>query len=196
LDDAVFTKPQFEEFASALADHGIEIEDCNYYTVKNKISSPLCSLLQEEVSGTHPHLAASSKQAGFDDLFAGQIHLTFPVRYQLEACLSNGYIKEHNVTNVFLKKLASTPPNQAVYILEKVVDKQQVYYDPMEIFKIRLRGKGEKQVPSYCILQRSAIITPTMVHVASPMRCGPLHTCQVLRRKDRRNSSKHAEPQG
>jgi RNA-dependent RNA polymerase len=169
LDDAVFTKPQFEEFASALADHGIEIEDCDYYTVKGKISSPLCSLLQEEVSGTHPHLAASSKQAGFDDLFAGQIHLTFPVRYQLEACLSNGYIKEHNVTDVFLKKLASTPPNQAVYILEKVVDKQQVYYDPMEIFKIRLRGKGEKQVPSYCILQRSAIITPTMVHVATPM---------------------------
>jgi RNA-dependent RNA polymerase len=169
LDDTVLTRPQFEEFASALADHGVEIEDCNYYTVKDKITSPLSALLQEEISVTHPNLSPPSKQAGFDDLFAGQIHLTFPVRYQLEACLSNGYIKEHNVTRTFLEKLASTHSDQALYILEKVVDKQQVYYDPMDIFKIRLRGKGEKQVPSYCILQRSAIITPTMVHVASPM---------------------------
>jgi RNA-dependent RNA polymerase len=125
--------------------------------------------LQEEISGTHPHLASSAKDFGFDELFADQIHLAFPVRYQLEACLSNGYIKEHNITNDFLEILASMDQDQAIYALEKVVDKQHVYYNPMDIFKIRARGKVEKQVPSYCTLQRSAIITPTMVHVASPI---------------------------
>jgi RNA-dependent RNA polymerase len=100
---------------------------------------------------------------------SSQFHLTFPVRYQLEACLSNGYLKDHSITTQFLNQLTLLDQCKAVYLLEKVADKQQVYYDPMEIFKIRLKGCLEKKVPNYCILQRSAIITPTMIHVASPV---------------------------
>jgi RNA-dependent RNA polymerase len=129
----------------------------------------LWSLLQEEISGTHPHLEPSPEGSIFNELFEGQNHLTFPVRYQLEACLSNGYLKEHNITSRFLDQLASMDTRRATHILEKVVDKQQVYYDPMEIFSIRIKGSLDKMVPSYCVLQRSAIITPTMIHVASPM---------------------------
>jgi RNA-dependent RNA polymerase len=165
----VFTKPQFKEFASALADHGVEIEDCHDYTVKDRMDSPLWTLLQEEISGTHPHLESSSVSSDFDGLFAGQIHLTFPVRYQFEACLSNGYLKEHTITKDFLDKLATLEPRRAVDILEKVFDKQRVYYDPMDIFRIRIKSSLDKEPPSYCILQRSAIITPTSIHVASPM---------------------------
>ncbi|KAF1913648.1 RNA dependent RNA polymerase-domain-containing protein [Ampelomyces quisqualis] len=169
LDNVVFTRPQFSEFAAALADHGVEIKDCVDYHIKARLPSPLWTILQEEITGTHPHLESRSVGSGFDDLFAGQIHLTFPVRYQLEACLSNGYLKEHNVTTDFLEKLAALEAHRAIYILEKVVDKQQVYYNPMEIFKIRAKGSLKKKVPSYCILQRSAIVTPTMIHVASPI---------------------------
>jgi RNA-dependent RNA polymerase len=165
----VFTRPQFREFADALADHGVEIKDCHDYTVKDRIESPLRTLLQEEISGTHPHLDSSSVSSNFDGLFAGQTHLTFPVRYQFEACLSNGYLKEHTITTEFLEKLASLESHRAVHILEKVCDKQQVYYNPMDIFKIRIKGSLDKNVPSYCILQRSAIITPTSIHVASPV---------------------------
>jgi RNA-dependent RNA polymerase len=169
LDDIVFTKPQFIEFADALADHGVDIKDCPNYTIKNRIASPVWTLVQEEISGTHPHLEPLSTQSGFDDLFAGQTHLTFPVRYQLEACLSNGYLKEHRITAEFLEKLASLDPRRAMYVLEKVVDKQQIHFDPMDIFKIRVKGSLDKKVPGYCILQRSAIITPTSIHVASPI---------------------------
>jgi RNA-dependent RNA polymerase len=125
--------------------------------------------VQEEISGTHPHLEPLSTQSGFDDLFAGQTHLTFPVRYQLEACLSNGYLKEHGVTAEFLEKLASLDPRRATYVLEKVVDKQQVYFDPLDIFNIRVKGSLDKKVPGYCILQRSVVVTPTSIHVASPI---------------------------
>jgi RNA-dependent RNA polymerase len=52
----VFTKPQFKDFASALADHGVEIKDCHDYAVKEKIEFPLSILLEEEISGTHSHL--------------------------------------------------------------------------------------------------------------------------------------------
>ncbi|KAI4956156.1 hypothetical protein J4E91_000367 [Alternaria rosae] len=169
FDPKVMTGLKFKEFSDALADHGVAIEDLDEYTIKDMVPSPLWSLLQEEISGTHPHLELTSNSKGsvFEDLFAGQFHLSFPVRYQLEACLSNGYLKEHNITSDFLEKLAALDPRRAVYILEKVVDKQHVHYDPMEIFSIRIKDLAKK-VPSYCVLQRSVVITPTMMHVASP----------------------------
>jgi RNA-dependent RNA polymerase len=168
LDNATFSRPQYIEFANALADHGVNIKDCPDYITKGRAPSPLWTLLQEEISGTHPHLEPPSTTSGFSNLFAGQTYLPFPVRYQLEACLSNGYLKEHTMSTEFLEKLAKDS-FQATQILEKVVDKQQVYYDPMEIFRIRSQGSLDKKVPSYCLLQRSAIITPTMIYVASPI---------------------------
>jgi RNA-dependent RNA polymerase len=169
FDAEVMAGPKYKDFSDALADHGVMIENLDEYTIKDKTVSPLWSLLQEEISGTHPHLEATSNSKGsaFDDLFAGQFHLAFPVRYQLEACLSNGYLREHNITSDFLEKLTTLDPRRSVYILEKVVDKQHVYYDPMEIFDIRVKNL-DKKIPSYCVLQRSVTITPTMMHVASP----------------------------
>lgn len=170
FDATVMTGPKFKDFSDALADHGVVIEDLGEYTAKEHAASPLWSLLQEEISGTHPHLEPmpNSKGSVFDDLFAGQVHLSFPVRYQLEACLSNGYLKEHSITSDFLEKLVAMDPRRAVYILEKVVEKQHIYYDPVEIFSIRVKG-FVKKVPSYCVFQRSVTITPTMMHVASPI---------------------------
>ncbi|KAI4629730.1 uncharacterized protein J4E87_002916 [Alternaria ethzedia] len=168
FDATVMTGPKFKDFSDALTDHGVAIENLDEYTIQDMAPSPLWSLLQEEISGTHPHLESTpSKGSVFEDLFAGQFHLSFPVRYQLEACLSNGYLKEHNITSDFLEKLTAMESHRAVYILEKVVDKQHVYYDPMEIFGIRIKDLVKK-VPSYCTLQRSVVITPTMMHVASP----------------------------
>jgi RNA-dependent RNA polymerase len=170
FDSAVLAGPKFEQLSDALTDHGVAIENVDQYTIRDDVASPLWSLLQEEISGTHPHLGltSKSKESVFDDLFAGQIHLSFPVRYQLEACLSNGYLKEHNITNGFLERLALMEPAHAIYLLEKVVDKQHVYYNPMEIFGIHTKD-SPKKIPSYCVLQRSVIITPTMMHVASPI---------------------------
>jgi len=170
FDATDLTGLKFKEFSDALADYGVTIEYLDQYTIKPKVASPLLSLLQEEVSSTHPHFEStpSPKQSVFDVLFASQMNLDFAVRYQLEACLSNGYLKEHNITSEFLEKLNALDPRRAIYLLEKVVDKQHTYYDPMEIFGIRIKSL-DKKVPSYCILQRSVVITPTMMHVASPV---------------------------
>lgn len=169
FDGKVFAQPQFREFAQALADHGIVIEDHDDYIVKDRTNSPLWTLLEEEIAGTHPHLEPATETNIFDSLSDARIHLPFPVRYQLEACISNGCLQEHNMGIEFIDKLATLEPRRALYILEKVMDKQRTYYDPMDIFKIRVKGALEKKVPGYCILQRSAIITPTMIHVASPI---------------------------
>ena len=126
------------------------------------------NLLQEEIVGTHSHLEPNSKDFGFDSLVERQIHLAFPVQYQLDVCLSNGYLKLHTITSEFLEKLALLEPSRARNILEKVADRQQVYYNSMDIFELRVKSRHEKQVPAHCTLQRSATITPTMTHVMSP----------------------------
>ncbi|KAF2867202.1 RNA dependent RNA polymerase-domain-containing protein [Massariosphaeria phaeospora] len=160
--------PQFLEFTDALADHGITTRDAVVNTFEEKSASPLANILQEEVSATHAHFRPSSHGSTFDEL-TSQVTLRFPVRYQLEVCLSNGYLKEHNITREFLERVAHTDPAHIIYILEKVASKQQVYYDPMDIFEIRPKGDSTKKVPNYCVLARSAIITPTMIHVSTPV---------------------------
>ncbi len=156
------------DFHRALADFGVVIEEIDNYTVKDRIAPHIWLALQEEIAGTHPHLEPASNESTLHDLFTSQIHLAFPIRYQLEVCLSNGYLKEHTITREFLAKLASLGPRQAEYILEKAAERQATYYNPMDIFGIRIRGNAERSLPSYCTLQRSVVITPTMMHVATP----------------------------
>ncbi|EUC47688.1 hypothetical protein COCMIDRAFT_24397 [Bipolaris oryzae ATCC 44560] len=170
FDNPSLSGPQFKNFSDALTDHGVEIKDLIDYPTKRKIPSPLWSLLSEEIYGTHPHLDVTPSNQGmdFNNIFARQAHLSFPVRYQLEVCLSNGYIKEHTITIGFLKKLETLESQRAVHILEKVADRQKIYYNPMEIFDIPIKSTKRK-IPSYCLLQRSVTITPTMMHVATPV---------------------------
>lgn len=169
LDTTIIDGPRLEDFKSALTDHGVTITVGTHYTCKHKTVAPLWALLQEEISGTHPHLDPSSSKFAFKELFINQIHLSFQVRYQLEVCLSNGYLKEHSITREFLEFLRDTNVDEAICLLENITSKQKVYYDPMEIFKIPVRGPRRKKVPSYCVLSRSANVTPTMIHVTSPV---------------------------
>ncbi|KAF2632565.1 RdRP-domain-containing protein, partial [Macroventuria anomochaeta] len=168
FDNGTLPGPKFKEFRSALVDFGVTFQDCDQFTISSGHPSSLSNMLGEEFTGTHSHLKASHKTSFFEDFAVDQVHLTFPVRYQLEACLSNGYIKESSVTRDFLTKLASMDARRAIHILEKVVDKQYVYYDPMDIFKIRLKITSQRSIPKHCVMERSVNITPTMMHVASP----------------------------
>ncbi|KAF9698680.1 hypothetical protein EKO04_002950 [Ascochyta lentis] len=169
FDNDTLSGTQFEEFRSALSDFGVTMEDSDQFTTSPGHQSLLSEILGEEFTDTHSHLESSHKASTFDDLFSDQVHLAFPVRYQLEACMSNGFIKENSVTRDFLRKLETTDPARALHILEKVVDKQYVYYDPMKIFSIRTKGSLQRSIPKHCVMQRSVNITPTMMHVASPI---------------------------
>ncbi|KAF2176190.1 RdRP-domain-containing protein [Zopfia rhizophila CBS 207.26] len=166
---STLTESKFAEFSNALADHNVQIQDTKLYSVTEKTTTPLWSLLQEEMSSTHPHIKPSSSQSAFDDLVTNKITLSFPVRYQLEACLSNGWLKEQNITRDFLERLVAMDPLEAVYILENVDDKKMPYYDSMEIFNIRIKEELTKKLPNYCVLTRAANITPTMIRLTTPV---------------------------
>ena len=155
-------------------------------------------MLEDEHTGSHSHLKHSQKTSSIlDDLASDRVHLAYPVRYQLEACLSNGFIKESSVTRDFLRKLRLMDPHQAVHVLEKVVDKQHVYYDPMEIFNIRSKIMRQRSIPKHCVMQRSVNITPTMMYVASPiMEISNRITRQYLADADRFIRVKFSDEKG
>lgn len=162
---------KYEDFSGALTDHGVAVTCLEDYALLKGTSSPLRSLLEDETSGTHPHLERTEQNSAitFAELVAGKINLSFPVRYQLEACLTNGILNEYAMTREFLERLVSMNSSQAVLMLEKIMDQQRPYYNPLDIFNIRTKAAPAKKVPNYCILSRSANITPTMIHVGTPM---------------------------
>ncbi|KAF2752043.1 RdRP-domain-containing protein, partial [Sporormia fimetaria CBS 119925] len=165
----------FTNFTSALSDYGVPMRTQASYRVEGIPEAPLWDLLQEEkIATSHSalHLSTARIQpkasSALNDLSMEQIYLTFDVRYQLEACLSHGFLIEHTITPAFLERLSRTQEAEAQLLLEKVMDKQIIFYNPMDMFEIRLKSKAPKKAPEYCFLARAVNITPTMMHVQTP----------------------------
>jgi RNA-dependent RNA polymerase len=109
--------------------------------------------------------------SGLHELIAADTPLLrFPVRYQLEVCISEGVLNEHNMTKQFVDTLAVTEPTKAQALLEYVASKKKRIYNPMEIFNLRIIGDSASRlpIPHYCTYVRSATVTPTMVYFNSP----------------------------
>ena len=96
--------------------------------------------------------------------------LSFPVRYQLEVCISQGCLNEHNLTKDFVDKLAEMEEVQAKDVLEFVASQKRRWYNPLEIFDIKIiKGSASRlKIPHYCAYTRSAVVTPTTVYYNTP----------------------------
>lgn len=99
--------------------------------------------------------------------------LPFEVRYQLEVCISKGILKEHNITQDFVKALydiASRDCTKAQNILEYIAEQDQHIWDPMAIFESKeaLAFSPKTDIPHYCAYSRKATVTPTTIYFSSP----------------------------
>ena len=96
--------------------------------------------------------------------------LGFPVRYQLEVCISHGYLNEHNLTPAFVKKLLGMNASEAQDLLEYVANNQKRIHDSMTIFDLRIvrNSKSRNKIPRYCVQIRSATVTPTTLYFNTP----------------------------
>lgn len=106
-----------------------------------------------------------------DELIVDSVPLlSFPIRYQLEVCISQGCLNEHNLTRDFVNKLVDTDDVTAQDILEYVANQKSRIYNPMEIFDIKIvRGTASRlRIPHYCTYTRSATITPSTVYYNTP----------------------------
>ena len=101
------------------------------------------------------------------------MYLPFEVRYQLEVCISREFINEHNVSKLFVKKLAEIASHDATKarnILEYVAAQEKRIYEPMSIFEVKeaLAFSAKTEIPHYCAYSRKATITPSTMYFSSP----------------------------
>lgn len=101
--------------------------------------------------------------------------LLYPIRYQLEVCISQNCLNEYNLTPEFIKRLIQLPDGKAISLLEHVADNKVRVYNPMDIFNIPLNSvpegtaalKRKREAKDYQIV-RKASITPSTVYYNTP----------------------------
>ncbi|KAI9740016.1 MAG: hypothetical protein M1818_004767 [Claussenomyces sp. TS43310] len=136
------------------------------------------------VTGTPPAiwsiinpLTLSPELAQFtDQWFHGEdTHITLPfeMSYQLEVCISQNLINEHNITKEFISRLgdlALKDPVKGRTVLEYIAEQEVRIYDPLSIFgdEEAFAYSPNSKVPHYCGYTRKATITPTMIYFSTP----------------------------
>ena len=98
--------------------------------------------------------------------------LSFSVRYQLEVCISQGRLNEHNLTKAFVQQLSELDERRALKILVHVAEQKTRVYDPMSLFALTsFRGASSSmpKIPRYCVHMRKATVTPSMIYFNTPV---------------------------
>jgi RNA-dependent RNA polymerase len=163
-DQDVVDSKRFAVLRDALRDFNVEIKrDDDFKVDVPKIQPvPVIWDICDEPEGT---------RAAIDELMGDSyILLPFSVRYQLEVCISNGYLNEYSANNeAFVRKLKDMDERKAVRLLEHIATEKKIYWNPMDIFGILFpKGSSNKKIPSYCCMMRAATVTPSMVYWDTP----------------------------
>lgn len=153
----------YNQARNAMQDYNVQFIHTNNFKVVPASSSTILDLLDDPVS----------KQTWSDwmkELTWGTTHsLAWSVRYQLEACISLGYINEWNLDGDFINELATMSEKRAQLKLELVVDSQRRFFTPKDIFNLPIPKRFlSRKTPKHCILQRSATVTPSTIYLSSP----------------------------
>ena len=114
----------------------------------------------------------SSPGTGLEEMMhANTPQMPFEIRYQLEVCLSQGFLNEHNLSEEFISTLLSMSIKQAQDLLEYIANHGKRLYDPMlSIQAMNRQGLlSRTKIPSYCAYVRSATVTPTTVYFQTPV---------------------------
>ncbi len=117
-----------------------------------------------------PILTRRKTKHGLDEL-TQEVGLAFRVRYQLEVCISHGFLNEHNLGRDFVTRLAKMKTDEARDVLEYVANHGRRIFDPMTLFTIKVsEGSALRaKIPHYCVYIRSATVTPTTVYIHTPL---------------------------
>ena len=153
---------QFTNMRQALRDYNVEILPFPGFRVALHNSPAVWQLLDRPRRMTN----------GMDDLAQDDMpRLAFEVRYQLEVCISHGYLNEYNLSRAFVNRLMSMSVGQARDLLEYVANQGKPVFNPMALFQLAV-GDGtllRSKIPHYCVYIRSATVTPTTVHFQTPI---------------------------
>ena len=145
----------------ALQDYNIEIIPFGPLRILQQVEPPVWEYLDKPIT---------PRQGSRDDMIDLDVHtdlqLAFPVRYQLEVCISNGYLNEHNLSQAFISRLRDMDVTKARDLLEYVANHAKRVFEPMLLFDLKVVDGAvlRSNIPHYCVYIRSATVTPTTVY--------------------------------
>jgi hypothetical protein len=98
--------------------------------------------------------------------------LNFEVLYMVECNISFNYLHDYNLSEGFFFLLAQLSTQSAITILETIYARKKRIYDPLtylrsEVTKLDVERKP-KHVPSYCVMMRKIVVTPTTMYILMP----------------------------
>ena len=154
----------------ALKEHNVKFESLDGFEFVPKEEPVLWDCLQQSASGRTS--ASNGKVVDRLTLLENQLveKDTFPVRYQLEVCLSQGYLNEHNLSRDFIDNLMAMDTRYAQEFLEYVANLGKRVYEPRKVLESHaaVGTRPTSRIPTYCTLVRSATVTPTMIYYNTP----------------------------
>ena len=176
VDDKSIDREKYRVFRAALRDYNVPIVKVEKFLIAQK-GEPAWDLLDASLTEHESTSNSSAAQVVFEHSLhsllnpkVNEIYLPFPVRYQLDVCISNGLINEHNITREFLETLSKTDHERSKHILERVALNSLRIFDPMDVFKLPVHRlpSMRSRIPENCVLIRSVIITPSTMILTTP----------------------------
>ncbi|KAI0883835.1 RdRP-domain-containing protein [Annulohypoxylon maeteangense] len=178
--------PNWAVMKPALQDFNIKIDykaPGEFSTVTTQVPSFWSKLEPQRPSNLGPN-SNLSLLADTED-----IHLPYNVRYQLEACISQGFLNEVDITTEFLQRLADLSKDHTrrrdrandllMYISQprtgsRLEDRDKLdekrIYDPMKLFKDKraMSHYPEISLPENTQWMRKVVVTPTTLYLTNP----------------------------
>lgn len=167
----IFNKTQqqnelFGRIGQALRDYNISVKEMTGFRIASHHEPAVWTYIDKPIATPHESIST------LEELLSEEIvpPLPFPVRYQLEVCISQGYLNEHNLSHEFVQKLMAIEPAKAQDILEYVANQEKRIFNPMKLFNLKIvKGSTSRpSIPHYCAYVRSATITPSTIHFNTP----------------------------
>lgn len=156
----------FDKIAQALRDYNISITEMKDFKTTSHCEPAVWSYIDQPVAAPHGH------KSTLEELLSESIipPLPFAVRYQLEVCISHGYLNEHNLSREFIDRLMNMDSTKAQDILEYIANQEKRIWDPMELFdwKVIKGSTSRPPVPRYCAYMRTATVTPSTIYFNTP----------------------------
>ena len=158
--------PQFGQMREALRDYNIEIVPFPNFQIIPRNDAPVWKLIDLQ------HKKRSNTGTGLEEMMhANELRMAFEVRYQLEVCLSQGLLNEHNLSKEFIWTLLNMDIKRAQDLLEYIANHGNRLYDPTMLIQATngQSSLSRTKIPSYCAYIRSATVTPTTVYFQTPV---------------------------
>lgn len=150
----------------ALRDYNVEIAPLSKFHIISRRDAPVWKLIDL------PPKKRSNTGTGLEEMIhSNKPQMAFEVRYQLEVCLSQGFLNEQNLSEDFVRTLIGMPIKQAQDLLEYIANRGNRIYDPTLLIHAMhgVDSLSRAKIPSYCAYIRSATVTPTTVYFQTPV---------------------------